>query len=123
MTWPSITDFSDAIQNPERCFETPDLRSGTVALSRMGTPLVYSGNFASVYKVDVGRGPDKKSVAVRCFNRQVEDQAQRYDSLSRFLLSALPDSFVECQGRRNSGPLWRQKSVPPSVIGQHKWPR
>ena len=29
----------------------------------------------------------------------------------------------DCQGRRNSGPLWRQKSVPPGVIGQHKWPR
>ena len=26
----------------------------------------------------------------------------------------------KCQGRRNSGPLWRQKSVPPGVIGQHK---
>ena len=61
----------------------------------MGTPLVYSGNFASVYKVDVGRGPDKKSMAMRCFNQQVEDQEQRYDSLSRLLQFALPDSFVE----------------------------
>ena len=30
---------------------------------------------------------------------------------------------AKCQGRRNSGPLWRQKSVPPGVIGQHKCPR
>ena len=29
----------------------------------------------------------------------------------------------ECQWRRNSRPLWRQKSVPPGVTGQHRWPR
>ncbi len=32
-------------------------------------------------------------------------------------------SSRECQWRRNSGPLWRQKSGPPGVISQHKWPR
>ena len=32
-----------------------------------------------------------------------------------------PDNL--CQGRRNSGPLWRQKSGPLGVNGRHKCPR
>ena len=90
MAWPMPVDFRDAVQNPHRCFEVVDLAQGTTAVTRMGTPLVYSGNFACVFKVATGSG----DVAVRCFTREVKDQQERYGYLSEYLRGVRPESFV-----------------------------
>ena len=67
MAWPPPFDFRDAVQNPENCFEAPDLAQGVAAVNRMGTPVVWSRNFACLFKVATSAG----DVAVRCFTREV----------------------------------------------------
>ena len=90
MSWPGITDFSEAVQNPRLCFKGTDLEAGTVALNQRGMPLVFSGSFACVYSVSVGGG----AFAVRCFTREVRDQQTRYNQLSDYLINVLPPAFV-----------------------------
>lgn len=90
MAWPGITDFTEAVQNPQLCFQGTDLEGGSVKLNPRGMPLVYSGAFASVYQVSAG-GVD---YAVRCFTREVSDQQSRYEHLSNYLIHVLPPSFV-----------------------------
>ena len=90
MAWPTMPEFYDVVQNPGVCFEDNDLVQGTVALNQRGLPLVFSGNFACVYKVSTGRG----DFAVRCFTHEVKDQHERYSQLDEHLKSARPDNFV-----------------------------
>ena len=90
MAWPGITDYSEAIQNPPLCFKGADLEAGGVALNPRGMPLVFSGNFACVYSIEVGG----RKFAVRCFTREVKDQQTRYNKLSEYLINVLPPSFV-----------------------------
>ncbi len=91
MTWPGITDFSEAIQNPSLCFQGTELEAATVAANQRGMPLVFSGAFASVYSVSVAG----QTFAVRCFTREVKDQEARYNELSNYLINVLPPSFVQ----------------------------
>ncbi len=77
MVWPSITEFSGAIQNPVQCFADPELSGGELAVydrgGRAGMPIISAGNFAVVYRVS-NQG---RSFAVRCFTRAVNDQHER----------------------------------------------
>ena len=90
MPWPGITDFSEAVQNPQLCFRGAELEAAEVLLNQRGMPLVFSGAFACVYCVSVGG----RKFAVRCFTREVRDQQHRYNQLSEYLISVLPMSFV-----------------------------
>lgn len=90
MTWPTLTDFSEAIQNPQLCFRGTDLEAGTVATNQRGLPLLFSGAFACVYSVSVG----SEQFAVRCFTREVKDQQTRYNQLSDYLTNVVSPSFV-----------------------------
>ncbi len=95
MAWPSVSDFSRAIQHPGRCFSHWELTQGEVAVyergGRAGMPVVSSGNFAAVYRVTTSG----RDFAVRVFTRAVNDQEDRYTQLHNFLRSSLPQSFVE----------------------------
>ncbi len=90
MPWPGITDFSEAVQNPQLCFKGTELEAGMVLANQRGMPLVFSGAFACVYSVEVGGN----KFAVRCFSREVKDQQTRYNQLSEYLINVLPPSFV-----------------------------
>jgi hypothetical protein len=94
MSWPTPTDYQEAIQFPRLCFQDPDLRIGTIALNVLGLPRVASGNFASVYMISGG-----SAWAVRCFLRPAPDGERRYDAISRHLQTVsvpclLPFYFV-----------------------------
>lgn len=93
MYWPSPSDYQDAIQNPNACFQSPELRAGQVALTPMGLPKVVSGNFASVYEIT----SNGQRWAVRCFLRQVSDQQRRYNLLSQHLAGFRIPSLVDFQ--------------------------
>ena len=94
MAWPNQVDFTAAIQNPQLCFDDPDLRASQVNLGRIGLPVMYPGRFACVYQVSHG-GVD---YAVRCFTTEVADQGERYQRLSDYLNhTAFPGSFVNFQ--------------------------
>lgn len=101
--WPSLGDYSAAIQNPRNCFADPELLGGRVSTNRMGLPSAASGNFAVVYQVQNGA----RTLAVRCFSHPVTDQQQRYDILSRhlhrFWHPALVDFAYMAQGIRVRG--------------------
>ena len=121
MAWPGITDFSEAVQNPQLCFQGTDLEGGSVKFNPRGMPLVYSGAFACVYNVSVG-GVD---YAVRCFTREVSDQQSRYERLSNYLIHVLPPSFVHFayreQGIRVRGtwyPIVRMEWVEGEILSK-----
>ena len=81
-SWPSHTDYQDAIQNPHICFEADDLKASEVGCDMLGLPKVMSGNFACVYSVTTTGG---ERYAIRCFVRQVLGQQGRYARLSQNL--------------------------------------
>lgn len=81
MYWPTPQDYNEAIQNPEYSFEDPAIKNSTAELSPIGLPKPVSGAFASVYRFDAGI----KSIAVKCFLRNVYDQHNRYQQLSQFM--------------------------------------
>ena len=108
MSWPGITDFSEAVQNPRLCFKGTELEAGAVEVNQRGMPLVFSGSFACVYSVSVGGasreggtsregGASREgggAFAVRCFTREVKDHQTRYNQLSDYLINVLPPAFV-----------------------------
>lgn len=92
MSWPSITDFTDAIATPRLCFSGSELEEGRPEFHpHNGRPMVYSGNFASVYPVNNRQG----KYAVRCFTREVKDQQERYNQMSEYLRREKPPGFVD----------------------------
>lgn len=91
MNWPTHTDYQDAIQSPQICFQEEELKTATVAMDMLGMPKVMSGNFASVYEVTTTAG---KRYAIRCFVRQVANQQVRYNLLTRHLQAVTLDSLV-----------------------------
>ena len=97
MPWPTITDFSDTIQNPRLCFKGTELEDGVVAVNQRGTPLVFSGAFACVYKVSAGG----RTFAVRCFSHEVKDQQTRYNQLSDHLNEVDSPTFVGFEYLKN----------------------
>ena len=89
--WPSTHEYTKAIQTPGICFQGQPLQHADVALHpHRRVPLIYSGNFACVYRV-TQQGRDH---AVRCFTSPVNGQEARYDRLSRMLRNVLPPAFV-----------------------------
>lgn len=79
--WPTPQDYNESIQNPQLCFADSELRACLPETNVLGLPKPISGSFASVYHM---RGPHKQ-FAVRCFLRDVPDQAWRYDLITKFL--------------------------------------
>ncbi len=81
MAWPSLSDYSEALQNPRYAFSDLELQNGTVIVNKLGQPRPVSGNFATVFQVQSGN----RTWAVRCFSREITDQKDRYDAISQHL--------------------------------------
>jgi len=81
--WPSARQFAEAVQCPALCFEEPGLKGMLPAVDRLGMPLVTSGQFAYVFKLNPPQGGD--SVAVRCFRGFLGDREERYRALDSHL--------------------------------------
>ncbi len=81
-TWPLNIDFTIAVQNPQLCFADPDLKQASTSKNSRGRVLLWSGNFATVYKLTKG----DRSWAVRCFTRIPQtDVQERYQLISEYL--------------------------------------
>ncbi|PZO42653.1 MAG: hypothetical protein DCF19_06325 [Pseudanabaena frigida] len=81
-TWPLNIDFTIAVQNPQLCFADSELKQANTAKNSRGRVLLWSGNFATVYKLTNGN----RSWAVRCFTRIPQsDVQQRYRLISEYL--------------------------------------
>ncbi len=81
MNWPTMSDYQETIQSPRACFTDPQLKCATPALNALGLPQPITGGFASVYRMQNGKG----SWAVRCFLHRIADIRERYDLISRHL--------------------------------------
>jgi hypothetical protein len=46
VSYPQITDYQDAVQDPRHTFSDTELKAGSVALSPSGLPMPMSGGFA-----------------------------------------------------------------------------
>jgi len=89
--WPSARYFTEAIQCPSICFAHPHLRNTLPAVDRLGMPLVTSGQFAYVYKLNSMN--DDGDFAVRCFRGYLGDRDQRYRAIQTHLGSS-PVSYL-----------------------------
>jgi hypothetical protein len=107
--WPSPREFWEAIQAPQVCFTDPSLRNSSAAVDKLGLPLVASGGFASVFKLNAADGSSAK--AVRCFRGALGDRERRYRELSTHL------------SNRRDLPLARFEYVPEGmVVRGNKYP-
>jgi uncharacterized protein YjbI with pentapeptide repeats len=80
--WPLNIDFTIAVQNPHLCFADSDLKQANTSKNSRGRVLLWSGNFATVYKLTKG----DRSWAVRCFTRTPQaDVQRRYRLISEYL--------------------------------------
>ena len=97
--WPSARHFTEALQCPALCFSSPFLRDTLPAVDKLGMPLVTSGQFAYVYKLN---RPDGGSWGVRCFRAYLPDRQERYAALDTHFrahpLAALPRFAYEPEG-------------------------
>lgn len=93
MGWPLIQDYQDAIIDPKYCFRDPELASGKTINDKNGFPIVSSGSFATVFKLQC----INRYYAVRCFTRYNPDQQQRYEKISRFLEDKKSPYFAKFQ--------------------------
>ncbi|CAN1211346.1 hypothetical protein TUMEXPCC7403_14185 [Tumidithrix helvetica PCC 7403] len=80
--WPLNIDFTAAVQNPQVCFADELLKRSQPAKNNRGRITLWSGNFATVYKLmDAGC-----AWAVRCFIRVPQsDVQQRYAAIGKYL--------------------------------------
>jgi WD40 domain-containing protein/protein kinase-like protein len=82
-TWPTMSDYQEAVQNPKNCFSDAELQRGTPTLNALGLPQPVTGGFCSVYQLTAG----KTRWAVRCFLHNIKDIQDRYHQISKHLKS------------------------------------
>ena len=90
--WPTARHYAEAVQCPAVCFAEPSLKLLMPAVDRLGMPLVTSGQFAYVFKLNPVR--EGEALAVRCFRGFLGDRGERYRALDAHLnehhIPALP---------------------------------
>lgn len=80
--FPSGSQYVDALQNTQLCFDDPVLKGAVPDRDKLGRPRPISGNFASVFGLT---SPSGEKYAVKCFTRDVPDQERRYQAISNHL--------------------------------------
>jgi predicted Ser/Thr protein kinase len=85
MPLPTGSDYFEAIQNPQFCFERPELRGGRVVGDDYGVPKPITGNFAEVYEFI---GANGRRWAVKCFTREIAQLHHRYSTTDAALKAA-----------------------------------
>lgn len=87
MSWPSISNYQEAIQNPSLCFQLPELRASQIKLNSSGIPNVLFGKSACIFQLNTGF----KDWAIHCFLKPLSDQQDRYRINDQHIsLSPLP---------------------------------
>lgn len=82
-SWPAPQDFNEAIQVSTLTLNDADLKKCAAQCNALGLPVVASGNFASVYRLQ----SESSDWAVRCFLHPEEDRQRRYEEISKALAS------------------------------------
>jgi len=83
MPWPKATDYNEAVQNLRLSLYDEELRAGEAARTSLGLPMLWSGNFAQVYKIHCPATGN--TWALKCFTREVPGLQQRYRTIAAHL--------------------------------------
>ncbi len=94
---PSITEYSEVMQNPHIFLHDPELKRCRPALNNQGFPQVWSGNFAAVFQL---QSPEGTKFAIKCFHRDVANLEKRYAELDTHLRTRRPGYLVKFQYQR-----------------------
>ena len=86
MGWPTQNDYDEAAENLRYSMSDEELRAGQAALDDQQLPMVWAGNFASVYRIDCPA--TGKSWALKCFTREVSARQERYRHIAAALEAA-----------------------------------
>ena len=89
-TWPSMSEYQEAMQIPKICFGEKELRKGKPVLNKLGLPRPVSGQFACVYELE-SRG---SHWAIKCFLRNIPDLHCRYAKIAGHLATCTLPYFV-----------------------------
>ena len=95
MAWPKTTDYHAAVQDPRISLGDEELRSGEVARTPLGLPMLWSGNFADVFKIHCPATGN--TWALKCFTREVRGLRDRYRSIAAHLEQAQLPFTVDFQ--------------------------
>jgi outer membrane biosynthesis protein TonB len=83
VTWPTATDYNEAVQDLRQSMSDEELRAGQAAVNPLDLPMIWSGNFADVYKIHNAKSGN--TWALKCFTRKIAGQADRYQHISAHL--------------------------------------
>jgi len=102
-----MSDYREVLQNPQVCFNNPELQKASLQNNPLGLPVLVSGGFALTACATVNVSGNRSQLAIRCFHKEVIDLQERYQYISNFLNSQNEDFFVnftyEPQGIRVQG--------------------
>ena len=90
MSLPQSGDYKEAVQRPDLCFADPDLQHTEPGRDVRGLPLIWSGNFAVVFKLV----SNHQTWAVKCFTRTVANLQNRYAEIDKYLKAHSLPYFV-----------------------------
>jgi tRNA A-37 threonylcarbamoyl transferase component Bud32 len=90
-SWPSISQFVEAIDHPKLFLQDADLQKSKPEKNKFDRPLSWAGQFAVVFKMRYR----SKTWAARCFTSPVEDHRERYAALSKVLRANRPACMVD----------------------------
>ncbi|MGA2034822.1 MAG: SUMF1/EgtB/PvdO family nonheme iron enzyme, partial [Thermoguttaceae bacterium] len=91
MSWPTSSDYREAVQHLDRRAADEELRSGRPS-GGPGRPYVWGGGFADVYRVEC---PSDNTWALKCFTKKVAARHDRYRGIDAKLKEASLPFTVE----------------------------
>ena len=90
MIFPLLSEYVDAILTPEDSFD--ELKELRPVLDKSGNPVMSSGNFAGVFKM---QDKDGHLYALKCFLRDQEERDVRYKCITERLRDVYSPYFVK----------------------------
>ena len=86
MNWPTSAEYSEAVQNLAVTAGDEELRGGQPARDLLDLPLVWSGGFARVFRVECPQTGN--TWALKCFVKESGDRQRRYREIAAHLRQA-----------------------------------
>ncbi|PEN12968.1 hypothetical protein CRI94_12065 [Longibacter salinarum] len=84
MSYPTPSDYQEAVQDPESAFHDPELQTASPRENVLGLPQPITGAFAAVFPMTTDIGV---RYAAKCFLSEVPNQQRRYAAVSEHLSS------------------------------------
>ncbi|OZY86036.1 serine/threonine protein kinase [Cellvibrio mixtus] len=78
MPYPSLEQYTEALQSPHIAILEPELKRGTLKTTGLGLPLALCGGFALTYTVEA----NGKKFALRCFHKESRELEKRYAAIA-----------------------------------------